>query len=92
MQINRTRVMKNSDISLPDNLIITKVVQVIQDQLKLEHDTQINCAASLQDLGLDSLDMVELVIKLEDLFKKQISDEQAQLFLKPVDIVNYFSC
>lgn len=84
--------MKNSDISLPDNLIITKVVQVIQDQLKLEHDTQINCELSLQELGLDSLDLVELIIKLEDLFKRQISDEQAQLFLKPVDIVNYFSC
>ncbi len=83
--------MKNSDISLADNLIMTKVVQVIQEQLKLDNHTQINCAANLQDLGLDSLDLVELVIKLEDLFKKQISDEQAQLFLKPIDIVNYFN-
>merc|ERR1712168_303207 len=41
------------------------------------------------ELGLDSLDMVELVMKVEDEFGFEIPDQDAEKFLTPADMVKY---
>lgn len=73
------------------NNLENQILQIISEQLRLEPNKPLNLQDRLQDLGLDSLDHVELVIKLEDLFRQEISDQAAGSFLKVADIVNYFS-
>lgn len=73
------------------NNLEDQIIKVIIDQLRLEQASQINLQTNLQDLGLDSLDQVELVIKLEDLFRQEINDQAASNFVQVGDIVNYFS-
>uniref|UniRef100_A0A1B6L907 Acyl carrier protein n=1 Tax=Graphocephala atropunctata TaxID=36148 RepID=A0A1B6L907_9HEMI len=43
----------------------------------------------MNDLGLDSLDHVEVIMAMEDEFGFEIPDDDAERLLKPQDIVNY---
>jgi acyl carrier protein len=45
----------------------------------------------IQDLGLDSLDHVEVMMALEDEFGFEIPDQDAEKLARPVDIVKYIS-
>nr|WP_264372325.1 acyl carrier protein [Jeotgalibaca porci] len=42
-----------------------------------------------EDLGADSLDVVELIMELEDVFSIQISDEDAEKIITVGDAVDY---
>ena len=43
----------------------------------------------MKDLGLDSLDHVEVIMAIEDEFGFEIPDAHAEKMLKPADIVQY---
>lgn len=43
----------------------------------------------MNDLGLDSLDHVEIIMAIEDEFGFEIPDMDAERLLKPADIVRY---
>lgn len=45
----------------------------------------------IQDLGLDSLDHVELVMAMEDEFGFEIPDNDAERLTRPSDIIKYIS-
>ena len=69
--------------------VLDKVIQLISerfsvDVLKVTKDTTFQ-----EDLGADSLDVVELVMELEDTFGIQISDEDAEQIVTIGDAVNY---
>ena len=69
--------------------VLDKVIQFISerfsvDVLKITKDTTFQ-----EDLGADSLDVVELVMELEDIFGIQISDEDAEQIVTIGDAVNY---
>ncbi len=58
--------------------ILEKVKEVIIDQLTVEEDDVNEDASFVDDLGADSLDIVELVMALEESFAVSIPDEDAE--------------
>lgn len=68
-----------------------KVKEIIIDKLGVE-ESQINNAASFtNDLGADSLDIVELVMEFENQFGISIPDEDAEKISTVGDAVKYLS-
>lgn len=69
--------------------IISKVKSMVSAQLgKSEEEIELD-AAFIEDLGADSLDLVELVMAMEDEFGIEISDEDAEKIVTVKDAVNY---
>ncbi len=59
------------------NEIEGRVQKIIAEQLNVGQEEVTMEASFIDDLGADSLDIVELVMKLEEEFKVTISDEEA---------------
>ncbi len=55
-----------------------KIKAIIAEQLGIEEEEIINEASFVDDLGADSLDLVELIMALEEEFGNEISDEEAE--------------
>jgi acyl carrier protein len=58
--------------------ILEKVKSVVVDQLNVEEDEVVDDASFIDDLGADSLGIVELVMALEEEFGISIPDEDAE--------------
>jgi acyl carrier protein len=71
--------------------IFDKVKDVIVDQLNVEEDDVTDDAAFVDDLGADSLDIVELVMALEEQFGISIPDEQAEKIKTVGDAVSFIA-
>jgi acyl carrier protein len=56
----------------------TEVVEIISNRLGVGKDQITDQTTFQEDLGADSLDVVELVMELEEKFKIQIPDEEAE--------------
>jgi acyl carrier protein len=69
--------------------ILEKVTEVIVDQLNVERDDVSEEAAFIDDLGADSLDLVELVMALESEFNVSIPDEDVESIKTVGDAVAY---
>ena len=66
-----------------------RVTKVIVDRLGVD-ESEIKMEASFRDdLGADSLDVVELVMELEDEFDMEISDDDAEKIATVGDAVSY---
>jgi acyl carrier protein len=66
-----------------------KVRQIICEQLGVS-DTEVTPEASfIEDLGADSLDIVELVMALEEEYDMEITDEEAEKIRVVQDVVTY---
>jgi len=65
-----------------------KVVEIIAQKVKIEKSI-ITPTSTLQDLGADSLDMVEIIMKLEEVFGIEINDEDAENLRNVNDVVAY---
>ena len=66
-----------------------KVKSIIVEQLGVEEE-EVNMEASfIEDLGADSLDIVELVMALEEEFDLEIPDEDAEKIKTVADAVAY---
>ena len=70
-------------------MVFDKVKEIIVDQLDVEAD-KVTTGASIQDdLGADSLDVVDLVMSLEEEFDIEIPDEAVEGIKTVGDIVKY---
>ncbi len=66
-----------------------KVRSIIAEQLGISEDTVKTDSAFIEDLGADSLDIVELVMAMEDEFEVEIPDEEAENIKTVADAVKY---
>ena len=71
--------------------IEAKVKQAVIDKLGVEESKVTSDASFINDLGADSLDTVELVMKFEEEFEIKIPDEDAEKIQKVSDAVKYIS-
>ena len=70
--------------------IFEKVKDLIADQLDVDDKESITEASSItDDLGADSLDVVDLVMALEDEFSVEIPEDQVENIKTVGDIVKY---
>ncbi|MHB8170002.1 MAG: acyl carrier protein [Thermincolia bacterium] len=69
--------------------LFDKVKTIIVDQLGVEEDEVTLEASFIDDLGADSLDIVELVMAFEEEFEMEIPDEDAEKIRTVGDVVNY---
>ena len=71
--------------------IESKVIEIIANQLSLrEHDIKSDSRFD-DDLGADSLDIVELVMEMEEEFDIEIPDEDVEKMLTVKDVTDYCS-
>lgn len=68
-----------------------KVKKIIMDQLGVSAEEVKPEASFIEDLGADSLDLTELIMAMEEEFKLEIADEDAQKILKVKDAINYIA-
>lgn len=66
-----------------------KVREIIADELGVEMEKVTDDAAFVEDLGADSLDTVELVMRFEEEFEVEIPDEDAEKMLTVGDAIAY---
>ena len=66
-----------------------KVKQIIVEQLGVDEAEVTPTAHFVDDLGADSLDIVELVMAFEEAFEIEIPDEDAEKIKTVGDVVNY---
>lgn len=66
-----------------------KVIDIIAQKLNLSKDQVKPEASFIEDLGADSLDLVELVMAMEEAFGMEVSDEDAEKLRTVQDVIDY---
>jgi acyl carrier protein len=66
-----------------------EMIDIIVEQLSVEKDKVVPNASFVDDLGADSLDLVELIMAMEEGFDIEIPDEDAEKITTVQDAVNY---
>lgn len=70
-------------------MIFEKVKNIISEQLGIDADEISMESSFMDDLGADSLDIVELIMALESEFDMEIPDEDAEKISVVSDVVDY---
>ena len=71
--------------------LVDRVRTLVSDQLGVDPNDMKSEASILDDLGADSLDVVELVMAIEEAFDIEISDEDAEAMRTVGDVESYVS-
>ncbi|WP_455757772.1 acyl carrier protein [Sulfurimonas sp.] len=69
--------------------LIDDIKEVVVEQLGVNADEVKEDAKFVEDLGADSLDVVELVMALEEKFDIEIPDDEAEKIMTLKDVVDY---
>ncbi|KAF5073824.1 acyl carrier protein [Proteiniclasticum sp. QWL-01] len=71
-------------------MVFDKVKHIIADKLGIS-EGEIKMETTFEDLGADSLDIVELIMAIEEEYDIQVSDEEAERAQSVGDVVNYIN-
>jgi len=66
-----------------------KVKKIIADKLSVDEKDIVPTASFVEDLGADSLDLVELIMSMEEEFDIDIADEAAEKLSTYQDVLDY---
>ncbi|KAF0189679.1 MAG: acyl carrier [Desulfobulbaceae bacterium] len=66
-----------------------QMVDIIVEQLSVEKDKVVPNASFVDDLGADSLDLVELIMAMEEEFDVEIPDEEAEKINTVQNAIDY---
>jgi len=66
-----------------------EMIDIIVEQLSVEKDKVVPEVSFVDDLGADSLDLVELIMAMEEKFDIEIPDEDAEKIVTVQDAVSY---
>jgi acyl carrier protein len=66
-----------------------RIREIIVEQLGVSADEAVNEASFIDDLGADSLDIVELVMAIEEEFGIEVPDEDAERMQNIGDVISY---
>ncbi len=70
-------------------MVFEKIRAILCEQLDIEED-QVTMESNIaEDLGADSLDVVDLVMSIEDEFDLEVPDDQVENIKTVGDVVNY---
>ncbi len=70
-------------------MVFEKVKSIISEQLGVDEDSITMKSSFIDDLGSDSLDIVELIMALESEFDMEISEDEAENIRTVGDVVDY---
>ncbi|KQC08151.1 acyl carrier protein [hydrocarbon metagenome] len=66
-----------------------KVIKLIVDQLDVTKEQCVLEASFIDDLGADSLDIVELLMEMEEAFGVEIEDEELEKIVTIKDVIDF---
>jgi acyl carrier protein len=66
-----------------------KIKKVIAEKLKIDIEDVVPEANFINDLGANSLDIVELIMTMEDMFDLDIEDDQAEKLVTVKDVLDF---
>jgi acyl carrier protein len=69
--------------------VLSRLKEIIEDRLDVEEDQIVPEASFVEDLGADSLDIVELIMGIEEEFDIEIPDEDAEKLTSVGEAMNY---
>lgn len=69
-------------------MVFDKIKSIISDKLGI-NENEVTMDTTFEDLGADSLDIVELIMAIEEEYDIQVSDEEAEKAQSVGDVVNY---
>ena len=70
-------------------MVLEKIKVILAEQFDVEEDSLKNDTDLQDDLGADSLDVVDLLMSIEDEFEIEIPDEEIENIRTVADLVNY---
>ncbi len=71
------------------NDVLNRVIDIVVEELAVDRDEVTEESSFIEDLGADSLDVVELVMAFEEEFDVEIPDEDAEKIRTVDDAVSY---
>lgn len=69
-------------------MVLDKIREIISDKLGIKED-EITMESTFEDLGADSLDIVEFIMAIEDEYDIQVADEEVEKVETVGDVVEY---
>lgn len=69
--------------------VLSRLKEIIVDRLDVEEDQIVTEASFVEDLGADSLDIVELIMGIEEEFDIEIPDEDAEKLTTVGEAMHY---
>ncbi|MGV8057613.1 MAG: acyl carrier protein [Smithellaceae bacterium] len=66
-----------------------KVIKLVMEQLDVTREECVPEASFIDDLGADSLDLVELIMEMEEVFGLEIADEELEKIRTIKDVIDF---
>ena len=66
-----------------------KMIDIIVEQLSVDREKVVSGASFVDDLGADSLDLVELIMAMEEEFGVEIPDEEAEKIVTVQNAIDF---